>query len=192
MFAVNCLELAAGTVLSVLKGDPTLNSEGNMKANLAQEIKDLKGLTTAQLKARYAVVFGEETHANHRAWLIKRIAWRLQALALGELSERARLRAMELANDADLRLNPPKPTFHATGDQEALPPQATLDSRLPQPGAILTRIYKGKELEVTVLASGFAFAGAVYGSLSAVAKAITGSHTNGYLFFRLAKKEDSQ
>src|SRR5262249_3411243 len=158
----------------------------HMKTDLAQEIKDLKGLTTAQLKARYAVVFGEETHANHRAWLIKRIAWRLQALALGELSERARLRAVELANDADLRLNPPKPTYHA--EPEALPPQAALDSRLPQPGAILTRIYKGKQLEVTVLASGFAFDGAVYGSLSAVAKAISGSHTNGYLFFRLAKK----
>jgi hypothetical protein len=39
-------------------------------------------------------------------WLVKRIAWRMQALAEGDLSERARRRAAELANDADLRLSP--------------------------------------------------------------------------------------
>src|SRR5262249_11035785 len=151
----------------------------------------LRDLTTSQLQARYAEVFGEETHASHKTWLIKRIAWRLQAVALGGLFERALRRAAELANDADLRLNPPMPraSSNAHGPQH---PSPAPDRRLPQPGAILTRMYKGKQLEVTVLADGFSFAGSVYGSLSAVAKAITGSHTNGYLFFRLAKKEDSQ
>jgi hypothetical protein len=41
---------------------------------------------------------------------------------------------------------------------------------------------------VRVLADGFEFEGAVHPSLSAVAKAITGSHCNGFLFFRLAGK----
>ena len=59
------------------------------------------------------------------------------------------------------------------------------DGRLPLPGTILTRLYKGQQLQLTILDQGFAFAGKVYGSLSAVAKAITGSHCNGYLFFRL-------
>jgi Protein of unknown function (DUF2924) len=40
-------------------------------------------------------------------------------------------------------------------------------------------------LQVQVMPEGFAFEGQVYGSLSAVARAITGSHINGYLFFRL-------
>ena len=48
----------------------------------------------------------------------------------------------------------------------------------------MTRPYKGQQLLVQVLTDGFAYAGRVYPSLSAVAKAITGSHTNRYLFFR--------
>ncbi len=61
---------------------------------------------------------------------------------------------------------------------------ATVDPRLPLPSTILTRPYKGQQLHVQVLTDSFAYAGRVYSSLSAVAKAITGSHTNGYLFFR--------
>ena len=61
---------------------------------------------------------------------------------------------------------------------------APVDPRLPAPGTILTRPYKGQLVQVQVLTEGFAYGGRVYPSLSAVAKAITGSHTNGYLFFR--------
>ena len=61
---------------------------------------------------------------------------------------------------------------------------APVDHRLPPPGTILTRPYKGQLLQVQVLTDGFAYAGRVYASLSAVAKAITGSHTNGFLYFR--------
>jgi hypothetical protein len=55
---------------------------------------------------------------------------------------------------------------------------------LPLPGTILTRWYKGKTLSIQVLRHGFEYDGQVYKSLSAVAKAITGSHTSGFLFFR--------
>jgi hypothetical protein len=63
-----------------------------------------------------------------------------------------------------------------------------MDHRLPLPGTVLTRWYKGKTLSVQVLRHGFEYQGQVYKSLSAAAKAITGSHTSGYLFFRLAGK----
>jgi hypothetical protein len=59
---------------------------------------------------------------------------------------------------------------------------------LPPPGTIITRRYKGEVLQVKVLPHGFEYQGEVYSSLSAVAKAITGSHCNGYLFFRLGGK----
>jgi DUF2924 family protein len=62
----------------------------------------------ARLRARYAEVFGEPTNARHKQWLVKRIIWRLQSLAEGDLTERARRRASELANDADLRRKAPK------------------------------------------------------------------------------------
>jgi hypothetical protein len=60
--------------------------------------------------------------------------------------------------------------------------------RVPAPGAVLTRSYKGRTLRVQVLTRGFLYAGETYSSLSAVAKAVTGSHCNGYLFFRLTGK----
>jgi len=139
------------------------------------------------LRTRYAEVFGEQPHTKNKPWLIKRIAWRLQALAEGDLSERARRRAAELANDADLRLNPPQPqdTESLNGRTVTQSISATHDGRLPPPGTILTRRYRGKDMQVRVLAKGFEFEGQVYRSLSAVARAITGSHCNGFLFFRL-------
>src|SRR5438132_6127556 len=79
-----------------------------MTQNIDHEIASLQAMTGAKLRVRYAEVFGEPTRAGHKTWLVKRIAWRLQALAEGDLSERARQRAHELANDADLRLSPPK------------------------------------------------------------------------------------
>jgi hypothetical protein len=53
------------------------------------------------------------------------------------------------------------------------------------PGTVLTRRYKGRPLQVKVLKDGFEFEGSVYASLSAVAKAVTGTHTSGWLFFRM-------
>ena len=63
------------------------------------------------------------------------------------------------------------------------------DHRLPPPGSILTRPYKGILLQVRVLEQGFEYEGTIYRSLSAVAKAITGQHCNGFLFFRLNKED---
>lgn len=62
------------------------------------------------------------------------------------------------------------------------------DDRLPLPGTIITQEYKGQLLQVRVLIKGFEYAGEVYKSLSAVAKVVTGSHCNGFSFFRLAKE----
>jgi hypothetical protein len=155
-----------------------------MTVNVAREAAALQRLTVPQLRQRYAEVYNETTNAGNRVWLVKRILWRLQALAEGDLSERARQRAQELANDADLRLNPPATL---TLPVPAIPsPRPQSDDRLPPPGTILARPYKGRTLQVQVLTDGFAFEGSVYPSLSAVAKAATGSHCNGYLFFRHA------
>src|SRR5262249_21163894 len=120
------------------------------------------------------------------------IAWRLQALAEGDLSERARRRAEELARDADLRLTAPlnattAPAATSEDRKEKL--KLHSDSRVPAPGTVLTRSYKGRILRVQVLPHGFLYTGKTYPPLSAVAKAVTGSHCNGYLFFRLNGKE---
>jgi len=49
-------------------------------------------MTVNELRAKYADVFGEPANARHKEWLIRRIAWRMQAIAGGDLSERARQR----------------------------------------------------------------------------------------------------
>ena len=160
-----------------------------MEVNIVSEVATLERLSVGQLRQRFAELFGEATLASNRTWLIKRIAWRLQALAEGDLSERARRRAAELARDADLRLNPPRSkTTPTPSPPEPISVPAPVDPRLPPPGTILTRPYKGQRVQVQVLTDGFAYAGHVYPSLSAVAKAITGSHCNGFLFFRLTAK----
>jgi hypothetical protein len=156
-----------------------------VELNIVNEVATLQRLSVGQLRQRFAELFGETTKASNRTWLVKRIVWRMQALAEGDLSQRARQRAAELARDADLRLNPPQNQANAsTPPPEPVRLPAPVDPRLPPPGTILTRPYKGELLQVQVLTDGFAYAGRVYASLSAVAKAITGSHCNGYLFFR--------
>jgi hypothetical protein len=154
-----------------------------VELNILHEVAALQRLTIGQLRQRFAEVFGEATVASNRTWLVKRITWRLQALAEGDLSERARRRAAELARDADLRLNPPRRKTITVAPEPVSEP-APIDLRLPPPGTILTRPYKGQQLHVQVLTDGFAYAGTVYPSLSAVAQAITGSHCNGFHFFR--------
>jgi hypothetical protein len=165
-----------------------------MSVNVAREVAALQRLSTKQLRHKFAEVFGDGTNANNRTWLVRRIAWRLQCLAEGGLSDRARERAAELACDAGLRLNPPLAPAAAPAPTSA--PTRTVtrgvgpgpDRRLPPPGTVLARPYKGGTVRVTVLDDGFEFDGAVYGSLSAAAKAATGTHCNGFAFFGLPAK----
>lgn len=178
--------MKGGSVDTRVNDLPNQRQELNVEQTLNPDLGALPRLTTSELRVRYAEVFGDQPSTWNRVWMLKRIAWRLQALAEGGLSERARRRAEELANDADLRLNPPKmKTTDAPVERTVVKPlPEKADDRLPPPGTILTRPYKGQTVQVQVLQSGFAYQGQVYPSLSAVAKAVTGSHCNGFLFFR--------
>jgi hypothetical protein len=163
-----------------------------MSLNIAKEVAALEQMTVGQLQDRYIEVFGEPVRSRHRQYLIRRIAWRLQANAEGGLSERALHRAEELADDADVRLTPPRWATVANqerpvGSSVARVP-VTKDPRLPPPGGQLTRKYKGRMISVTVLDDGFEYLGERYRSLTAVAKAITGSHMNGFRFFGLESR----
>jgi hypothetical protein len=161
-----------------------------MPADLATEIAALPRLRVSELRTKFAAVFGEPTPSHNKVWLIKRIAWRLQALAEGGLLERARRRAAELVQEADLRLSA-APDGPASSEPPA-PVRWPVDKRLPRPGTILTRRYKGRTLTVQVLEHGFAYDGQVYRSLSAVAKAVTGAHCSGHFFFGLTTKGQDQ
>ncbi|MCC6363055.1 MAG: DUF2924 domain-containing protein [Bryobacterales bacterium] len=154
-------------------------------------------MTVGQLRAKHLELFGEECRSNHKDFLFKRITWRMQAVAEGGLSERARQRAMELANDANLRIRAPKDAF---ADTPAADPACAVgarveggggDARLPMPGQMLTRMYKDRIISVQVRENGFEFDGKIYKSLSSVARAVTGTRWNGFLFFGIAGGKDA-
>jgi len=163
-----------------------------MKPHIAEQIAALTDLTLAELREQYARVFNEPTTCRHKRHLQKRIAWGLQAREEGGISERARRRAEELARDSDLRLLAPK----KAGDRDPTIPAritAPRDPRLPMVGSVITRQYKGQTVSVTVLDGGrFEYAGETYRSLSAVARAVTGTRWNGFLFFNVGMKRSTR
>src|SRR6187399_995971 len=86
-----------------------------METAVLIEIEKLRRASISALRQKHREVFGEETHSRHRQHLFRRIAWRLQAVAEGDLSQRARRRASEIARDADLRMIAPQGFFNAGG-----------------------------------------------------------------------------
>ena len=153
---------------------------------IEDQIAELGRLTVTQLRQKYAEVFGEETRSNNKQFLYRRIAWRIQALAEGGLSERARRRALEIANDADLRIRAPKKNRQEPGTflkvSEKLRPQ---DPRLPAPGSWLERVYRGNLIAMKVRLDGFEFEGRVYRTLTEAVNEATGGRWNGFKFFGL-------
>jgi Protein of unknown function (DUF2924) len=156
-----------------------------MEERLRIEIESLRNLKAKDLKARYRLVFGEDSASSNRAHLFRRIAWRLQTQAEGDLSEPARRRASELANAADLRLRAPRSFWRELDARHDRPGR---DPRLPPAGTLVERFYRGQPIRVTVLENGFGYHGKSYGSLSAIAHRVTGTHWNGFHFFGLKQE----
>ena len=161
-----------------------------MDTAVLMEMETLRRASMADLRGKYQEVFQEQTRCKHREHLFRRIAWRLQALAEGALSERARGRAQQIARDGDLRIIAPRDFFtvggehvQTTGDQN----RREQDRRLPLPGALLTRKWKGRTILVEVIAKGFRYENRPYSSLSAIAGAVTGTRWNGLAFFGLTR-----
>jgi hypothetical protein len=165
-----------------------------MDSSIVAEIDHLRQLKTAALRVRYHEVFGEESRSSNRQFLFRRIAWRLQAKAAGDLSERARRRAVEIADDADLRLRAPQGFLAETSSQQTKPQplhaHSRRDSRLPAPGTVLTRQFENRRIVVTVLENGFEYQSRRYRSLSAIAREVTGTRWNGLLFFGLLERRN--
>jgi hypothetical protein len=196
-FGARFPDLTVPTLRAVMDTRLTaMRTENGMETAMRKEIDELSRMTVGQLRKKYLEAFGEESRSNHKQFLFRRIAWRIQALAEGGLSERARRRALEIANDADLRIRAPKSKF---GPDVALDPKLSvtrkvglaLDPRLPPPGTYLEREYKGRRVIAKVLVDGFEFDGEIYRSLSAIAQEATGTKWNGFLFFNLMSAEEA-
>jgi hypothetical protein len=154
--------------------------------NVSKEAALLAKLSAPELRSRYGELFNEVTRVRNKDWLTKKILWRLQTNSEGDISERARQRALEIANDSDLRMSPPKTSVPLSSITSVM--QHRTDSRLPPPGNTIVKHYKGETHEVIVLEHGFEYLGDTFRSLSAVAEKISGSHCSGNLFFGLKAK----
>jgi len=155
------------------------------------QIEELGRMRVGELRARYQEVFGEKTNTAHKQHLVRRIAWRLQVLAEGDLSERAHRRALNIADDRDLRVTVPASVMPRKRGAAKSKPKGP-DPRRPQPGSVLSRAFRGQNIEVKALEDGFEYQGQRYGSLSAVARAATGTRWNGLIFFGLGKRETAE
>jgi hypothetical protein len=153
-------------------------------------IEALQDLKIPALRKRYQELFGEESKSSNKQFLFRRICWRLQANSEGDLSERARRRASEIADDRDLRVRAPG-DFRARYDSGPSSVDRTrppVDRRLPGPGTLLTRRVGDRQIVVKVLKDGFEYESRRYDSLSAIAREVTGTRWNGLLFFGLAER----
>jgi hypothetical protein len=122
------------------------------------------------LKAQWRDLFGAQAPGINRAYLERRIAYKLQELAFGGLSEPTRAKLAALAK---------------TAEKGSTPRTRMRSQDRPVAGTRLVRTWNGEEHSVTVLQTGFDYRGHSFASLTAVARRITGTQWNGPAFFGL-------
>jgi hypothetical protein len=104
--------------------------------SLHQELNRLRQMSPAQLRDKYLELFGEPSRSGNKDFLFKRLAWRIQSLSEGSLSDRARQRAAELARDADIRMTVLKPPKLSAGTESTVQPiPIRRNNLLPVPGS---------------------------------------------------------
>src|SRR5262245_16681616 len=152
---------------------------------IEERLAALQGMTTAELKAEWRLVFGEDPRSGNRAWMQKRLAWGLQAEEYGGLSAEAEHRIQELLPEA-LKWLPLGFASFPARDAAGSP----VRRRDLVPGTTIARRYKGRTIVVQIREDGqFEYDGRLFGSLTAVVKEITGGHWSGNHFFRLPRSK---
>ena len=139
-----------------------------MSDSVLAQLAALPGKSTAELKQLWRELYDREPPSFNRDFLVKRLAYRIQELAYGGLSAPAEAKLDRLIAEEEARLKGKQPV--RKGDR-------------PIVGTRLIREWKGVEHTATVLADGYEYQGRPYKSLSAIARAITGTRWNGLLFF---------
>lgn len=157
-----------------------------MNVDISGQIENLKQITTGELIAKYSELFPDKKpHSKNAEYLRKKIAYKIQAEALGGISETAKVKLEQFIQVYDPINNK---ILRKIAGPEELQGKGKRDRRLPIPGTVITKLYKGTLIKVKVLDKGFEYEDRYYRSLSSLAKKISGTHANGYLFFRLQER----
>ncbi len=178
----------------------TARSRAEMRRldDMPSQLAALETMNVPALAEKYRELYGEPTRSRNRAYLKKRLAWRIEANFQGDLSQGAIARIQQLGDQLperwQMRLGQPASEPAAAGDAatklDAALSTATTeprDPRVPPVGTVVRRVFDGKTHEVTVCVKGFEYEGRKYKTLSAIANQIAGSRWNGFLFFGLKK-----
>ena len=142
-------------------------------ADVLGRLAALKTAPAAELQAQWRELFGKEAPPHNRTFLQSRLAYRIQEFAYGGLKPET-LRRLEAMGE---QLDGGNPVLR----------RIRVDDK-PVTGTKLVRNYQGVEHTVTVLADGYSWEGRPYKSLSAIARAITGTRWNGWTFFGIANR----
>ena len=152
---------------------PRVNADGQAQATVLAQIARLQTLTHEQLQQRWRELYdAPPPPVWNRPFLLRRLAYRIQELAFGGLPEETRKELERIAEQDAAG----KPTRGKKANGKA---------GLPVVGTRLVRRWQGRDYEVVAVLGGYEFEGTRYGSLSAIAKQITGTHWNGRVFFGL-------
>ena len=150
--------------------ETTVNNDKAMKNSALAQVAALPEKSMTDLKQMWRDLYDREPPPYNKPFLVKRLAYRLQELAYGGLSVGAEAKLAERIEEEDLRAKGKGPVRR---------------SDRPIVGTRLVREWKGVDHTATVLEDGFEYQGRRYKSLSAVARAITGTRWNGPLFWGL-------
>jgi hypothetical protein len=148
-----------------------------MNESVLRQIAELQHLSYEELKKRWEMLYGGAPPAYNKTFIIKRLAYRIQELAYGGLSEQAQAKMRKALDAYGFDENGCDRTTRQTRREKMR------RQEMPVSGTRLVRNWNGKRYEVIVVPGGFEYEGKKYRSLTAVTKAITGTHWNGKAFF---------
>jgi hypothetical protein len=152
--------------------------------SVLKQIADLDNLSYEELRALWRTLYGKEPAASNMPYLIKRLAYRIQELAYGGLSERAHKMMDGILDSHGFDEN--------GGNQATKRKERKRKAGVPVAGTRLVREWNGRTYEVIVVHGGFEYEGCRYRSLTAITKVITGTHWNGRAFFGLKKTHEKK
>ncbi len=153
------------------------------------QLAALEQMNVGQLAEKYRELYGEPTRTRNKDYLRKRLSWRVQELAEGGLPASALERIAQLGDAVPERWRMRQAA--QVQDLGTVQPTEPRDPRVPPVGTVLRRVFNGVAHEVTVCSEGFEHGGERFKTLSAVAKHITGTPWNGFLFFGLKKRVET-
>lgn len=158
--------------------------QGMTREEADETIRRLPDMNTARLTDLWAALFGTVCYTRRRAFIIRRLEWRINTLMSGGISERALKRAEEIADDTLLLVKcrafkSRKPAGNKQPDKHAAGKKK-----------VITKVYKGVEYRVYPDKGGcFLYDGTRYNTLSEVSTRIAGYYVSGTKFFGIRKSD---